>query len=255
VAYTYATIGAGTTGTVTSGEVYVKLIPSHERPKSQQELMVDARKAVSNIFGTTTQTLLGGGIGGAVAPLQVELRGPDMDVLQTLSDRVVAEISTIPGVVDVRSSLGAPRPEFRIDVNREVANELGLDVGQIATTVRPFLAGQTATKWEDPTGEERDVVVQVDPAQRESTENLANLPLPTAMRSMSGAARMVRLGDVATITRGTAPSQIDRKSLERIVSVGAATAPELSIQEASTAITEKLGAHRDAAGLLVLHGR
>ncbi|MSR36626.1 MAG: efflux RND transporter permease subunit [Gemmatimonadetes bacterium] len=242
VDYTYASIGSGLTGTVTSGEVYVKLIPSHDRPKSQQELMVDARKAVSNIFGTTTQVLLGGGLGGAIAPLQVELRGPDMAELQKLSDRVVAEVSSIPGVVDVRSSLGAPRPEFRIDVNREVANDLGLDIGQIAGTVRPYLAGQTATRWEDPTGEEREVVVQVEPAERASTENLANLPLPTAQRSLSGGTRMVRLGDVATITRGTAPSQIDRKALERIVSVGAAVAPELSIAEASTAIRDKLTA-------------
>jgi HAE1 family hydrophobic/amphiphilic exporter-1 len=240
VDYTYATIGSGLTGTVTSGEIYVKLIPSHDRPKSQQELMVEARQAISNVFGTTTQTLLGGGLGGAIAPLQVELRGPDMAELQRLSDEVVTRISAIPGVVDVRSSLGAPRPEFRIDVNRDLANELGLDIGQIATTVRPFLAGQTATRWEDATGEEREVVVQVEPGQRSSTENLANLPLPTAVRSMSGAARMVRLGDVAQITRGTAPSQIDRKSLERIVSVGAAVAPELSIGEASSAITEQM---------------
>ena len=68
----------------------------------------------------------------------------------------------IQGVVDVKASLGDRRPEFRIDVNRDLANDVGLDIGLIAATVRPFLAGQTATRWEDPTGEEREVVVRFD---------------------------------------------------------------------------------------------
>ncbi len=240
VAYTYATVGSGATGTVNVGDVYVKLTPSHDRDQSQQELMVVARAAIANIFGAQTSVLLGGGLGGAVAPLQVEVRGPDMAVLQRLADQVVAEMKQIPGVVDIKSSLGDRRPEFRIDVNRDLANEVGLDIGQIAATVRPFLAGQTATRWEDATGEEREVVVQVEPSQRESSENLASLPLPTSGRSAAGGARMVRLGDVAQITRGTAPSQIDRKGLERIASVGASVSPELSIAEASTLIQERV---------------
>jgi hydrophobic/amphiphilic exporter-1 (mainly G- bacteria), HAE1 family len=240
VAYTYATIGSGATGTVNAGEIFVKLVSPKERELSQQLMMVEARKAVSNVFGMTTQVLVGGGIGGAVAPLQVEINGEDLVELQRISDQVVAKMKEIDGVVDIKSSLGTARPEFRIDVNRDLANELGLDIGQIAMTVRPFMAGQTATRWEDPTGEEREVVVQVDPAQRESSENLQGLPLATMNRSMSGAASMVRLGDVATITRGEAPSQIDRKRLQRIVSVGATNAPGLSIAEASTQITEAI---------------
>src|SRR5262249_17904634 len=158
-------------------------------------------------------------------------RGPDIAELQKISDQVISDMKTIKGVADMRSSLGAPRPEFRIDVNRDLANDLGLDIGQIAATVRPFMAGQTATRWEDPTGQEREVVVQAEPSQRESAENLANLPLATGLRTQSGAARMVRLGDIATVTRGTAPAEIDRKKLERIASVGAGTTPETSITQ------------------------
>src|SRR5262249_3075360 len=105
-----------------------------------------------------------------------------------------------------------------------------------------FMAGQTATRWEDPTGEERDVVVQVEPSQRESAENLANLPLATGLRTTNGAARMVRLGDIATVTRGTAPPQSDPKRLERIASVGAGTSLETSISKASADITQRVNA-------------
>src|SRR5690606_20205150 len=112
----------------------------------------------------------------------------------------------IPGVVDVSTSLGQPKPEYRIDVNRDLANELGLNIGQIATTVRPLLAGQTATTWEDPSGEERDVVVQVAAEQRTSVEDLVRLPIATGQRGENGAVSTVPLGQIARIERGAAPS-------------------------------------------------
>lgn len=240
VAYTYTTIGSGPTGTVTAGEVYVRLAPVHDRERSQDELMVAARERLSRLFGAQISVLDAGGMGGAQAPLAVQIRGPDVRELQQLGTRVAQEIAAIPGVVDVQSSMGEARPEFRIEVDRDRANEVGLDVGQIAATVRPLLAGQTATRWEDPTGEERDVVVQVAPAGRTSAEQLALLPLATANRTEGGAALTVPLAGVASVVEGTAPSQIDRQDLERVATVSAGTTPELSISEASAAIRERL---------------
>ena len=240
VDYTYMTIGAGATGTVNNGEIYVKLTPTSERERSQDELMVVARNQLAPIAGAEISVLEGGGMGGAVAPLQIELRGPDVRELQRLSDEIKARIASIPGVVDVQTSLGDPRPEYRIDVNRDVANEVGLNVGSIATTVRPVLAGQVATRWEDPSGEERDVVVQVAPEQRASLENIASIPLATSRRGPGDAVITVPLRDVARIELGSAPAQIDRKGLQRIASVSASTAPELSISEASGQIRKAL---------------
>src|SRR3712207_2651635 len=51
VDYTYTTVGAGVTGTVTAGNVYVKLVPIAEREKSQDDLMVEARQKLGQIFG------------------------------------------------------------------------------------------------------------------------------------------------------------------------------------------------------------
>lgn len=82
--------------------------------------------------------------------------------------------------------------------------------------------------------------MQVSPEQRHSPEALAALPLATTERADNGAAVMVPLGEIARIERGTAPSQIDRQRLERVATIGASTAPELSISEASSAITTAL---------------
>ncbi|HET7623414.1 MAG TPA: efflux RND transporter permease subunit [Gemmatimonadaceae bacterium] len=238
VDYTYTTIGSGATGTVTKGEIYVKLLPRDERSATQDELMVAARKQLSPIVATDISVLVGGGLGGAVAPLQVELRGPDVAELQRLSSDLMTRVKAIPGIVDVKSSLGDPKPEYRINVNRDIANEVGLNIGQIATTIRPVLAGETATRWEDPTGEERDVVVQVAPEQRRTVEDIATIPLATSRRTADGAVATVPLRDVADIQLGTAPAQIDRKNLQRVATISGSTAPELSIAEASQAIQQ-----------------
>ncbi len=240
VDYTYTTIGSGATGTVTAGAVYVALHDRGERSRSQDQLMVAARERLSSLYGVQVAILDAGGMGGAQQPIQVNVRGPDVVVLQEISDRIAAAMRSIPGIVDVQTSLGQPRPEYRIDVNRDVANELGLSIGQVSATVRPLLAGQTATSWEDPTGEQRDVVVQVDPSQRESLEDLLTLPIATTTRQEAGGAVTVPLGQIARVEEGVAPSQIDRQSLERVATVSSGLGPALSVSEGSSAIRAAL---------------
>jgi HAE1 family hydrophobic/amphiphilic exporter-1 len=240
VDYTYTTIGAGLTGTVTAGQVYVRLTPSAERERSQADVMLATRELVTPVYGLTTAVLPAGGFGGAQAPIQVQLRGPDAEELQRISTEIAAAMGEIPGVVDIQTSLGELRPEYRIAVNREVANEVGLDIGQVASTIRPYLAGETATRWEDPTGEERDVVVQVEQDRRVSLADLQTMPLATSQRNPDGTAVMVLLGDVAEIEEGAAPAQIDRQDVRRVASVSATTMPELSLAEASALIRDRL---------------
>ena len=254
VDYTYTTIGAGATGTVTAGNIYVALDELSERTQSQKELMVEARQRLDDLFGATVAILAAGGMGGAQQPIQVNVRGPDVETLQQLSDRVAAAMREMPQVVDVQTSLGQPRPEYRIAVNRDVANELGLNIGQVSGTVRPLLAGQTATSWEDPSGEQRDVVVQVEPSQRQSLEDLLTLPIASASRQTSGAAVTVPLGQIARVQEGYAPSQIDRQNLERVATVSAGVAPQSSVAEASGAIGQELAGIEMPAGYSVTLG-
>ena len=238
VALTYTNIGSGLTGTVTNGSIYVDLVPAHDRENSQVELMAMAREVLRPVVGVRTSILLMGGPGGGVKPIQVNVQGPDVAELQRLSDDIARQVAALPGLVDVETSLGSPRPEYRIEVNRDLASEMGLDIGQISGSVRPLLAGQTATTWQDPTGEERDVVVQVAPEQRSNLENLINLPVSTAERTESGVGVTVPLGQIAQIQEGTAPAQIDRLDLGRVAAVSANVGLGTSLTVASAGVQE-----------------
>ncbi len=251
---TYTTIGAGVTGSVTNGSIYVDLLPARQRDLSQMEMMEVARAELSPVIGVETSIMAAGGMGGATKPIQVNVQGPDVAELQRISDELAAQIRELPGLVDVETSLGSPRPEYRIEVNRDLASELGLDIGQISNSVRPLLAGQTATTWQDPTGEERDVVVQVAPDQRTNLQNLLTLPIATGSRTMSGAVNTVPLGQIASITEGTAPAQIDRMHLGRVSTVAANINILTSTSEASTAVQGLVDAMELPVGYSVVLG-
>ena len=239
VSYTFATIGSGATGTVRAGEIYVRLVPPDERSRSQQGMMAVARTKLKSVFGVRSSVLVPSGIGGAQAPLQVEIRGAETAELQRISDEAVRALANAPGIADVKSSIGTPRPEFRIELDRDVANEIGVDLGTIASTLRPLMAGETVTRWEDPTGEERDVVVQVAAEERQGLGDIGNVPVPAARRTEAGVST-VPLRSIAKIVPGTAPAQIDRKNLQRIVSIGASNVDGVSVSEASTTLRQSL---------------
>jgi HAE1 family hydrophobic/amphiphilic exporter-1 len=239
VNYVYTTVGSGATGTVTTGELYVKLHPAARRTRSQQEVMVAARAALAPIHGLRTGVYIASDIGGIRPPLAIEVRGPETSELARIASLVLREAGQVPGVVDLKSSLGDPKPEYRIALDRDVANRIGIDVGQAAATIRPLMAGETATRWEDPSGEERDVVVQLAPEFRRSLEDVGQIPVPTAARGVAGVST-IPLRDVATITQGAAPAQIDRKALQRIVTISGNLTLETSLSEASRAIAARV---------------
>lgn len=254
VEYTYTTIGAGQTGSVNRGDIYVDLVSPSERPLSQQEVMSMAREKLAPIFGTNISVLEAGGVGGAQAPIAVQVRGPEIQELQRLSEEVMVAMKKMPGIVDIRSSVGNPRPEYRIDVRRDLANDAGLNIGQISGVVRPLLAGMVATRWEDPTGEERDVVVQLPQSARVSIEDIKALPLATVRKDAAGLAVTVPLGQVADVVEGTAPARIDRTSLQRTVTISAGTTPDYSVSEASNAITDATAGMNIPAGYSISLG-
>jgi len=247
VKHVYTTVGAGATGTVNNGEAYVALLPVADREQSQDVLMIRARAELARLHGVTVQVLESGGMGGAQAPIQLQVRGPDVDVLQQLSDQLMAALRKMPQVADLKSSLGAPKPELRIAVNRDVANQIGVDVGQIAGTIRPLMAGQVATRWEDPSGEERDVVVQVPPDLRRSVRDIASIPIAASER-VEGRANLVPLSDLATIETGTAPAQIDRFDLERVATISGSPASGSSLSETSALIQAEVDKLKMPAG-------
>ena len=235
VEYTYTTIGeAGSQyRPVTEGATYVKLKPHSGGTFS--EVLRDARQKVEQVAGLTFGLTEAGAFGQK--PIQISVRGPEIDELDRISRALVAAMRSIPGTADIENSLEKSKPELRVNVDRQRASDLGIPVSVIAATMQAGVVGQVATTIQDSVGDNHNVRVRLRADQRRFAEDLQRLSVPTDKDDDNGDKILRPLSEVATVYPGTGPSSIRRRDLVREVRVSANTDGR-PLQEVSNEIAD-----------------
>src|SRR5688572_6244695 len=83
-------------------------------------------------------------------PVQVSILGQDRKVLDELARQVMAIMRDTAGVVDIDSSSKGAKPQVSVELKRELASDQGIGLAQVASTLRPLLAGQAVGNWRGP---------------------------------------------------------------------------------------------------------
>ncbi|AVR96072.1 efflux RND transporter permease subunit [Pseudoduganella armeniaca] len=200
---------------LTGGRVYVNIGKKFERDRSAGEVAEDLRAKLAQLVGAE-YTVLDDLSNNARKPVQIEFTGTDSRKLMELTNRFMEELKQVKGAVDVSLSELDPKDELQIELNRGLANSMGIAAGDAASALRVAFAGIEVGDWVDPTGETRDVAVRLAPEDRKAAENIERLPIAVA-----GTNQMVPLDQIATITMGKGPSTIKHKDGKRIISVSA----------------------------------
>jgi HAE1 family hydrophobic/amphiphilic exporter-1 len=232
VLYTYTTVGSATgTGAVDEGNIYVRLKPKTDRSLSQAEFGEIIRPQMRKVAGATAYIYDAGSFAGNQKQIQLQLQGSDEATLAALAERIADSTRATPGALDVGLSTRGQKPELNVQINRGLAGTLGVSLAQLAASLRFAFAGVDAGTWVDPTGISRYVHVRLVPQSRENAADLSQLPVvitpgvaatPLAGTSAeTGAPSVIPLGQVATITPGVGPAQIDHFQRERVVTIGA----------------------------------
>ncbi|MFO1325933.1 MAG: efflux RND transporter permease subunit [Rubrivivax sp.] len=218
VRHTVTTINSGIAAGKIYGSVYVRLVDRKDRVRSVDQLTVPLREALARIPGITVTNIGVTDLGGGKT-LQFSIQGPDLAELERLWRTVAPRLAAIPGLVDLDSTLKPDKPTVAVQMRRDAAADLGLNVNAVAGALRTLLAGQTVGNWRAADGETYDVRVRLAPQAREDRADLANLPLVVA--GGDGSARIVRLSQVADVSPSTGPNQINRRDLTREINVDA----------------------------------
>ena len=218
VRYTVATINSGFAQGKIYGAVYVRLVDRKDRQRSTAQMALPMRERLSSIPGITVTNIGTTDLGGGKA-IQFSLQGSDLGELERLSRQVLAGLKDIPGLFDVDSTLKPDKPTLAVDVKRDAAADLGLNVNAVATTLRTLVAGQSVGNWKASDGQNYDVRLSLAPEYRDSAADLATLPLVLA--AADGSARVVRLSQVADVRPSTGPNQINRRDLNREINIDA----------------------------------
>ncbi|MEQ1758364.1 MAG: efflux RND transporter permease subunit [Vicinamibacterales bacterium] len=220
VDYTLVTVAGDNAGSQNSASIYVKLKSLDARERDQFAIIDEVR---ANILPPLTQAGIrasvgGGGFGGGV---QFVLQGPDLQRLQQAGSDLVTRARQIPGLADADSSLRPGRPEMNVRVDRAKAADLGVQLNDAADALRLLVGGDQVSTYNEG-GEQYEVHLRAEAADRSSDAALASLPVPS---SRLGA---VSLDNVASFDRSSAPADIRRLNRQRQVTVSGNLLPGAS---------------------------
>ena len=206
--------------TSSMAEVYIDVKPREEWRKdlTRDQLIDQMHKALSAIpgidpaFSQPIRDNVLESISQIKGQIVLKVAGDDLDQLRRITEAVAREVNQVRGVSRAEIDRLGELPQLVIDIDRQRAGRLGLNVSDIQDVIEAALAGKAATQiWE---GERKFAVAVRLP---ESRRVLANLP-QTLIATPDG--NYVQLGKVATIRETSGAMNIAREGGQRIMAIG-----------------------------------
>ena len=219
------------------GHVLVEIVPPSKRefegPKNQEVAEV-WRELVGDIQGSRSFFIRtersGGRIFNQDEDIELELRGTDTEQMKALAEEMERVLEDQPGIQSANTSIENDQDEFLITI-LPYGRDLGLTQEQLARQVRRAFHGeeaQTIQRGEDST----KVMVRFPEKERESLHTLDDLQIALPNDST------ISMSQVATITRGSSPPEIDRRDGSRIYTISASrTGKDVDIDVIAQTIT------------------
>ncbi len=204
-----------------NANIQIALVSSDQRKRSVFDIIKDIRPKLNAIPGASLYIAPSGFLRfllnfGSNAPIDVEIRGFDLETGSALAKEVVNTVRSVPGATDVQSSREDNLPELRVRIDRDKAGILGIDVAQISNIISTCINGTVASLYSDPVnGNQYNILVRLSEDYRSNIDDLNNLVLTT------NSGQQVLLGNIAKIEKASSPVEIDRKYQQRLIDVTA----------------------------------
>ena len=208
-----ATTG-GRGGVSNSGAVRFEITPAEKRESDigSRELASEWRDLIGVIPGAESLTFRAE-IGRSSDPIDVQLSGTSLTILQDVADNIKNRLATYPTVFDIADSMSDGKEELRIELTQQ-GLALGLNRVNVAGQVRNSFFGSQVQRIQRGRDDVR-VMVRLPIDERRSIADLQNILINTP----DGGS--VPLSHVATLTAGQSPSTINRIDRYRTLNVTA----------------------------------
>ncbi|MEW5966325.1 MAG: efflux RND transporter permease subunit [Pseudomonadota bacterium] len=158
-------------------------------------------------------------------PLQFVVQAPSYAELDKAVEALMAKVREYPGLANADSDLKLNKPQLKVDINRDKAAQMGIGVDSIGRTLETLLGGREITRYKQ-SGEQYDVIVQLDPAARATPDNLTSL----YVRGRDGS--LTALSNLVAVTESVAPKELNHFDRQRAAIISANIAPGHTLGEA-----------------------
>lgn len=197
--------GFGASSSVNSGFFFIILKDSDQRERSQQQVYDELSAEISQLTGARTfisqPQSIGNRRGGL--PVQFVIQAPNFNKLREVLPKFVEEARKEPAFSFVDIDLKFNKPEIRIDIDRQKAQDLGVSVIDIAQTLQLGLSGQRFGYF-IMNGKQYQVIGQVQREDRDEPIDLRSL----YVRNRDG--QMIQLDNLVSLDEQTTPPTLFR---------------------------------------------
>ncbi len=215
--------GTGTIGSQ-DGDIQIKLAEGHA---PTAELVKTLREELPPRFPGVTFSYLPADIisqilnFGAPAPIDLQIRGPDVNANYAYAQKLLNGMRHIPGVADARIQQSLDSPGLNVDVDRTRAQFVGITEKDVTNSMVVNLAGSSQvapTYFLNPSnGVSYSIVMQTPQYQMNSLNALKNLPI-----SAPGASTQT-LGAISTVSRVTRSAVVSQYNIAPVIQIYATT--------------------------------
>jgi CzcA family heavy metal efflux pump len=204
-----------------SAVLRVELVPPNQRKRSTIDYQNLLREQLAKAFPGIRLAIKPGGIVadvltfGTLAPIDVEIRGFDLEAMRRLQDQIIEILQGVQGLRDVFVNREYDYPQFNVVVDRVQAATLGVNIADVGAAIRASLYGNYSRPpiYFDPdTGNPYFMITRLSYRYRHRVEDLGEIFLV-----QNG--RPIFLKGIAEITRSSGPPQIDRRAQQRVIDV------------------------------------
>jgi hydrophobic/amphiphilic exporter-1 (mainly G- bacteria), HAE1 family len=164
------------------------------------------------------------------APIRGMLLGPSLRPLVEVAKEVNQSILQQPALADIKVNLNLNNPELQVDIDRQLASDLGVRTSDVAGAVRLLMSGEDEISTFKENSEQYPVTVRLKPEQRDDPEALRRLLIPSARQNL------IRLDSIAKLERGLGPSRVDRTNRQFSIGIYGNVSPGYSLTDGAAAL-------------------
>lgn len=190
----------------------IELIPASERDKTTDEIVQALDEDLQSIAGAEITVSAMSTDLNMGDPIQIELSGPEHEVLRELSADVTNEISKVDGVYNPESGAGDGTPQLDIVIDKDKATQFGLSQDQVLSQVELQFTGQVISQYREE-GREMNVKMLYPEDERSTISDLEDMKIQTQTGSV------ISLDEVADFAEMQGPVTLMRENQQPQINV------------------------------------
>jgi len=212
---------------VNSAIAFLRLVAWEKRSRTQQEIVKTLFPKLAGLTGVLAFAINPPSLGQSFrsTPLQFIVQGNSYQQLEEMTSKILNKMRENKQLFMPDSDLKLNKPQLRVEIDRDKASALGVQIEDIGRTLETLLGGRQVTRFKKD-GEQYDVIVKLKDQDRTKPADLTSI----FIRNKTG--QLIQLSNLVKIKEAVAPKELNHFNRLRAVILSSNLAPNYTLGEA-----------------------